>query len=120
MADENKVQDPSLGVLLLYVEIKDAATGDEVDQRVGLLSGDRGTVIAESCGDETSSPLSRDDVEVLSYKISRGVGLKEHTASVSISNLFPGGKFDWSLAINELYEEEAKQAAKQAAPKMGI
>lgn len=120
MSDEKKVQDPSLGVLLLHVTIKDAATGDEVDQRVGLLSGDRGTVIAESYGDETASPLSRDDVEVISYNLSRGVGLKEHTASVSITNEFPGGKFDWSLAINELYEEEARQAAKHAALKPGM
>lgn len=116
MADENKVQDPSLGVLLLYVEIKDAVTGDEVDQRVGLFSGDRGTVIAESYGDETSSPLSRDDVEVISDNLCRGVGLKEHTASVSITNEFPRGEFDWSIAINKLYEEEAKQLA----PKMGM
>jgi hypothetical protein len=116
MSDENKVQDPSLGVLLLYVAVKDAATGDEVDHRVGLLSGDRGTVIAESSGDETASLLSRDDVEVISYRLSRGVGLKEHTASVSITNEFPAGEFDWSLAITQLYEEEAKQLA----PKMGM
>ena len=116
MSDENKVQDPSLGVLLLYVEVKDAVTGEEVDHRVGLLSGDRSTVIAESYGDETSSPLSRDDVEVISHDLCRSVGLKEHVASVTISDDFSDGEFDWSLAITQLYEDEAKQNA----PKMGV
>lgn len=116
MPDEYKAQDPSLGVLLLYVEVKDAVNGDEVDHRVGLLSGDRSTVIAESYGDETSSPLSRDDVEAISHDLCRSVGLKEHVASVSITNEFPAGEFDWSLAITQLYEDEAKQNT----PKMGV
>lgn len=95
-------------VMLLYVELTDPETGRETENRVALYNN--GWLIAESYGTGTNSPLSRDDVEAMSYNLSRSLGVKDFSKHVSMRDDFEAGSFEWEFALNALREQEEKAA----------